>query len=66
MNAPSKWNGRRTSDPRKLSVHLPPEALAEIRAVASRLNRSISYVTKLAWNMAREEMRRMPAPGTLR
>lgn len=44
----------------KLSVYLPPVVLREIRAEAQRLGRSISWVVKRAWKLAREEVTRLP------
>lgn len=50
-------------DPRKVSMYLPDALAAEIRAEAKRQDRKISWLLQKAWKMAREEIRKMPAPG---
>lgn len=48
-------------DTHKSSVQWTEEELAELRAEAKRLGRSVSYVVQTAWKLARAELRRRPA-----
>jgi uncharacterized small protein (TIGR04563 family) len=45
---------------RKLSVYLPWPELKEMDAEAKRLRRSVSYVLRRAWKLARDEVRQLP------
>jgi len=45
---------------RQQGLYLPVEMLDEIEAVATRLDRSVSWVVQLAWKFARGEIARMP------
>jgi uncharacterized small protein (TIGR04563 family) len=49
------------SDKRKQSLYFPEAMLAEIKDEASRLNRSLSWVTQRAWKVARKEIKRLPS-----
>lgn len=40
----------------KVRVNMPPDISAEMEAEAQRLERSMSWVMRLAWNMARAEV----------
>ena len=51
------------SDPRarKQSLYFPQDMLEEIKAEATRLERSLSWVVQRAWKRAREEIKKTPA-----
>jgi uncharacterized small protein (TIGR04563 family) len=49
----------------KQSLYFPEEMLADIRAQAKRLDRSLSWVMQRAWKLARKDIAAMDsdAPG---
>ena len=49
-----------SGDRRKKSLYLPEDVLREIDAEADRLDRSESYIIRLAWKFAREKVRALP------
>lgn len=42
-------------------MYFPQEQAEELRAEAKRLERSMSWVIQRAWQIAREEIRKMPS-----
>ncbi len=48
------------ADQRKQSLYFPAEMLEEIKAEASRLDRSVSWLVQRAWKRARTQIRGMP------
>jgi len=49
-------------DPRKASINLSAEVIAEIEQEAKRQGRSRSWIAQQAWLVARSLMRGTPAP----
>lgn len=45
------------------SVHVEKTMLDELRREAERLERPLSWVLRVAWQVAREAIRRMPPPA---
>jgi len=58
---PRKYN----LDPRKVSLFFEEREVLEMRRAARRLERSVSQIAQIAWRIAREEMRKWPAPGRI-
>ena len=50
------------ADPRKRSVNLSADVLAELEAEARRQGRSQSWLAQQAWLIAKEKLRATPAP----
>lgn len=48
-------------DPRKVSLYLPNEVLQEIELEAHRQDRSMSWIVRLAWQLARGQLHALPA-----
>ena len=46
---------------RKQSLYFPEEMLAEMRAEARRLDRSLSWTVQRAWKTARQDIRKLPS-----
>ncbi len=46
---------------RKQSLYFPEEMLEEIKAEATRQDRSLSWIVQRAWRVAREEIRQKPS-----
>jgi uncharacterized small protein (TIGR04563 family) len=44
-------------DKRKQSLYFPAEMLEELKAEASRQDRSLSWIVQQAWRLARAEIR---------
>lgn len=49
------------TDQRKQSLYFPTDLLAEIKAEADRLDRSISWIVQRAWKIARAEIKKLPS-----
>lgn len=49
------------SDKRKQSLYFSEEVLSEISAESKRLQRSLSWLLKRAWLLARDEIKKMPS-----
>ncbi|MBH23613.1 MAG: hypothetical protein CMH57_03920 [Myxococcales bacterium] len=47
-------------DPRKVSLYLPQTMLKEIEHEAHRQDRSMSWIVRQAWQLAKEHIRKMP------
>ena len=47
-------------DPRKVSLYLPEEMLKQIELEAHRQDRSMSWIVRQAWQLAKEVIRQMP------
>jgi uncharacterized small protein (TIGR04563 family) len=45
----------------KMSLYIPGEVLADIRAEARRQQRSVSWLVRHAWRLARRSMDALPA-----
>lgn len=58
MNRNGKGGHKNTgkTDPRKVSVYLPSEYLAEIRSECERQDRSLSWILQRAWQLARSRI----------
>lgn len=52
-------------DPRKVSLYLPNDVLKQIEAEAHRQDRSMSWIVRLAWQLAKPQLHTLPAlqPG---
>lgn len=48
-------------DPRKVSLYLPDKMLKEIEREAHRQDRSMSWIVRQAWQIARERIKQMPS-----
>lgn len=51
----------------KQSLYFPAQMLAELQAEAARHDRGVARILQWAWQLARDEVRRLPAanfPGT--
>ena len=48
---------------RKVTLYFNGPMLAETQHEAIRQDRSISWIIQAAWRQARDEVRRLPAPG---
>lgn len=46
----------------KASFYIPAEMRAEIEAEGRRLDRPMSWIVQAAWVVAREQVKRFPAP----
>jgi uncharacterized small protein (TIGR04563 family) len=46
----------------RTSVYFPETMLSELEAEARRLDRSVGWLVRKAWQFAREEIRKEPAP----
>jgi uncharacterized small protein (TIGR04563 family) len=51
-----------STDQRKQSIYMPLTMIAQLRAEAKRLDRSLSWMIQKAWSIALEHIQRMPAP----
>jgi uncharacterized small protein (TIGR04563 family) len=49
------------TDQRKQSLYINESVLADMKSQAARLDRSLSYVVKLAWAKGREQIVAMPS-----
>ncbi len=54
-------NDESKTDKRKQSLYFPEDMLADIKAEAERLDRSMSWVVQRAWKVAKAELRKMPS-----
>jgi uncharacterized small protein (TIGR04563 family) len=54
-------NRRTKTRGEKLSLYIPGEVLADIRAEARRQQRSVSWLIRNAWRFARKSMDALPA-----
>ena len=50
-----------SADKRKQSLYFPEDMLHEIKAEATRQDRSLSWIMQKAWKLAREQMTAMPS-----
>jgi uncharacterized small protein (TIGR04563 family) len=50
-----------STDKRKQSLYFPEDMLKEIKAEASRQDRSLSWIVQKAWKIARAEVSRYPS-----
>lgn len=50
----------RRTDGRKKSIYLPTKILAEVRTESLRLDRSMSAIIQVAWDIARDQIRALP------
>lgn len=55
-------DNRAKVDDRKGSYYFPEPMIAEIKGEAARQGRSISWVVQKAWFIARDRIRKIPAP----
>lgn len=62
MSPPALPFRRSKTDPRKQSLYLSVEVLEEMRQEAWRQDRPISWIVQQAWRIARERVKRLPAP----
>ena len=53
------------TDKRKQSLYFPEDMLKEIKAEATRQDRSLSWIVQKAWKIARSEVSRYPAVNDL-
>lgn len=49
------------TDKRKQSLYFPETMLEEIKAEATRLDRSLSWVVQRAWKVAKADIRQLPS-----
>lgn len=59
-NIGSRPHGRPLNEGIKQSLYFDRELLAEIEREAKRMDRSHSYVLRVAWRLARDEVRCFP------
>lgn len=52
---------KKKSDRRKQSLYFSEEVLAEISAESKRLERSLSWLLKTAWNLSKDKIKKMPS-----
>jgi uncharacterized small protein (TIGR04563 family) len=50
-----------SSDKRKQSLYFPEEMLEEIKAEATRQDRSLSWIVQKAWKAARKDVMSIPS-----
>ena len=50
-----------STDKRKQSLYFPEEMLGEIKAEATRQDRSLSWIVQKAWKIARKEIMKYPS-----
>ncbi len=48
-------------DPRKVSLYLPEDMLKQIESEAHRQDRSMSWIVRQAWAIAREKLKDLPS-----
>lgn len=48
-------------DPRKVSLYLPDEMLKQIEVEAHRQDRSMSWIVRQAWSIAKRDLRQLPS-----
>ena len=53
-----------TTDKRKRSLYFPDTILREMQTEAKRQERSLSWIVKYAWRIARSELMRLPSVGS--
>ena len=53
------------SDKRKQSLYFPEDMLKEIQEVATRQDRSLSWIVQKAWKIARIEIQKYPSINDL-
>ena len=65
MNASAKkgvtWLSMSGANKRKQSLYFPDEMLLEMGAEAARQDRSLSWIVKEAWKLARKEIMKIPS-----
>ena len=49
------------SDKRKQSLYFPEDMLHDIKTEAARQDRSMSWIIQKSWNLAREQLAKMPS-----
>jgi len=54
-----------TTDKRKQSLYFPEDMLKEIKAEATRQDRSLSWIVQKAWKIARADVSKYPAVNDL-
>lgn len=59
--ASTSGEGGSTADKRKQSLYFPETMLEEIKAEATRLDRSLSWVVQRAWKVAKAEIAKLPS-----
>lgn len=51
-------------DPRKVSLYLPSKMLDEMELEAHRQDRSMSWIVRLAWQIAKNQLQTLPGLQT--
>jgi uncharacterized small protein (TIGR04563 family) len=54
-----------STDKRKQSLYFPEDMLKEIKAEATRQDRSLSWIVQKAWKIARADVSKYPAVNDL-